>query len=37
MKLGADFWLILKVVEFVIRMLKAWSEEENEDTPKGQV
>lgn len=37
MKLGTDFWKILRLVEFIINFLKAWSKENNEDTPKGEV
>jgi len=37
MHLGTDFWLIIKLIEFIIKVLKAWSEENNEDTEKGKV
>ncbi|KKN16541.1 hypothetical protein LCGC14_0974920 [marine sediment metagenome] len=36
MKLGRDFWIILKILAFIIDAFKRWAEEENEDTPKGQ-
>jgi len=37
MHLGKDFWLILKIIEFIIRCLKEWSKENNHDTPPGEV
>lgn len=37
MHLGRDFWWIVKLLEFIMRCLKLWSQEENEDTPKGEV
>lgn len=37
MHLGKDFWFVLKIVEFIIRVLKEWSKNENEDTPEGEV
>ncbi len=37
MHLGKDFWLIIKIIEFIIRVLKDWSKENNEDTPNGEV
>lgn len=37
MKLGADFFKIVQLIEFIIRVLKEWSKENNEDSPKGSV
>ena len=37
MHLGKDFWFILKIIEFVIRVLKEWSKENNDDTEPGAV
>jgi len=37
MHLGKDFWFILKIIEFVIRVLKEWAKENNDDTPAGTV
>jgi len=37
MHLGKDFWLILKLFEFIIRVLRDWSKENNDDTPSGTV
>jgi len=37
MHLGQDFWLIIKIVEFIIRVLREWSKENNDDTPQGEV
>ena len=37
MKLGTDFWLVLKLIQFILDFFKAWSKENNEDTPKGEV
>jgi len=37
MNLGKDFWFIIKLVEFIIRVLKEWAKENNDDTPEGEI
>ncbi|GAH82870.1 unnamed protein product [marine sediment metagenome] len=37
MHLGKDFWWVIKIVEFFIKFLTAWSKDNNEDTPAGEV
>jgi len=37
MKLGKDFWKVLKFIDFILKFLTAWSKHENEDTPDGEV
>lgn len=37
MHLGKDFWFVLKIIEFIIKVLREWSKENNEDTPTGEV
>lgn len=37
MHLGKDFWKIIKLIQFIINFLTAWSKENNEDTPSGEV
>ncbi len=36
MRLGSDFWFILKIFRIIVEILSALAKEENEDTPKGQ-
>lgn len=36
MKLGTDFWIILKILSFIIDSFRRWAEQNNEDTPDGQ-
>ena len=36
MRFGKDFWIILKILQFVINAITMWGKEENEDTPNGQ-
>lgn len=37
MHLGKDFWWIVKLIKFLIGFLEAWSKENNEDTPVGEI
>jgi len=37
MKFGKDFWIILKILQFVINAFTEWSKTENEDTPDGKI
>ena len=37
MHLGKDFWFILKIVEFILKCLKEWSKDNNDDTEEGKV
>jgi len=34
---GKDFWVIVKIVEMVVQFLKMLGEQENGDTPDGQL
>jgi len=35
MKLGTDFWFILKILRIIIDVLSKLGQTENEDTPDG--
>jgi hypothetical protein len=37
MHLGKDFWFVVKLLEFLIKFLREWSKDNNDDTPKDQV
>ena len=33
---GKDFWIILKILKFIINAFSEWGKTENEDTPDGK-
>lgn len=37
MKLGKDFWFIIKLLEIIVRVLTELGKNGNEDTPDGEV
>ncbi|KKM96563.1 hypothetical protein LCGC14_1176830 [marine sediment metagenome] len=36
MRFGKDFWIILKILRFIIDAFSQWGKDENEDTERGK-